>query len=289
MKVKNILLASFILISGTFLFIGCETEQFLDEAEIVVQNQENAILKSTIPEESISQSLRHIILVEFIDEMTYAQKDGFTSALLDLKDSMDVVEDIEWGENLLHQVDYGKGFTHLYMLTFHSLDDFIAYLYHPSLGSFHEIWMPYVKNVLAFDYISNTVEPLLTDSPYESNLRHLVLFNYKDNITIESKNQVVEEFSILPEEIVQIKEMEWGEEMLLLGVNMNFTDGFLLSFSSFRSYKRYLFHPEHIQFVINYIEPNVEDMLLFDYVVQKPQNQRPDCPHRYPNHRKKNN
>jgi hypothetical protein len=288
MKFKLLTLYAVILISGSFLFTSCEKDPDLLSESITTQENENIDLKSTSSEENENQKLRHIILVEFIDEITYEQKKGFTSALLALKDSIDIIQDVEWGQDLQFYKGFNKGFTHCYLMTFSDLNDFISYLYHPALESFHIAWMPYVKNVLAFDYMSNDVETLFTQSNRKPWLRHIVLFNYNDEISDETKNQIREEYTALPQEIMHIRKMEWGQEMLLLGVNMDFTDGFLLSFSGFGSYFRYIMHPERIRFVKNYVEPNVEDILIFDYLIGKSTN-KPHCPHpRYKGNRGKN-
>lgn len=278
MKLKVLILYAVLLISGSFLFISCEKEPDLIGDNIVPKENENIDLKSTSSEEDENQKLRHIILVEFIDEITIEQKKGFTSALLALKDSIDIIQDIEWGQNLQFYQGFNKGFTHCYLMTFSDLNDFISYLYHPALESFHVAWMPFVKNVMAFDYMSNDVETLFTQSNRQPWLRHIVLFNYNDEILEETKNQIREEYAALPQKIMHIRKMEWGQEMLLLGVNMDFTDGFLLSFSGFGSYSRYIIHPERIGFMTNYVEPNVEDILVFDYLVRKPY-YKSHCPH----------
>jgi hypothetical protein len=278
MKVKVFLFSASVLLAGSFFFTSCEKEQDLLEENAVLQEKEIVELKTTDSEDQENQKLKHIILVEFIDDITAEQKDGFTAALLALKDSIDLVQDIEWGQDLKIQQEFSKNFTHCYLMTFLNLHDFIAYLYHPALESFHTIWLPFVKNVMVFDYMSNDVETQFTNMKRQPWLRHLVLFNYDDDISDEVKNQIVEEYTTLPQEIMHIRKMEWGSEMLLLGLNMDYEDGFLLSFSGLGSYFKFMVHPERIRFAQNYVVPNVEDVLIFDYIVQ-PRNKPPYCPH----------
>lgn len=286
MKVKNILFTAAIAVAGSFFFMSCEKENFLED-DLDLQRQENPELKSTDALQSESQMLRHIILVDFIDEITREEKDGFTSALLDLKDSIDLIQDVEWGQDLNIQGELSKDFTHCYMLSFLTVEDLFAYLYEPALEAFHTIWLPYVKNVMVFDYMSNDVETIFTNTKRQPWLRHIVLFNYNDDITDEVRSQIVEEYTDLPTEIMHIRKMEWGNELLLLGLNMEFTDGFLLSFSGIGSYSRFLIHPERIRFVNNYVEPNVEDVLVFDYIMRKSTQKPPFKPHNHSNKDKK--
>ena len=264
MKLKKSLSLFGLLTASVFFLTQCEKEPILDDETNLQENEveeSNMVLKNG---ETGSQTLRHFILVEFIDDMSDEQKEGFTEALIGLKDSIEMIADIEWGKDLKFNNDLDQNFENCYMVTVNSLDDFLAYLYHPSLEYFHSIWLPFVKNVMVFDYWA---EDIKTGS-CGTNLRNLTLFKYKEDISEEQRSAVIDGFSVLPNKIREIREMEWGSELLLLGLNQGYTDGFFLSFNRLGDYVSYLRDYSYKKFIKNIVGPNVEDVLILEYMAQ---------------------
>ncbi len=80
-------------------------------------------------------------------------------------------------------------------------------------------------------------------------LRHVVLFAFKTDASLEAVDAVVAGFGRLPAEIPGIAAYEWGTNASPEGLNDGFTHCFTLSFASDADRDAYLVHPAHQRFV----------------------------------------
>ena len=97
-----------------------------------------------------------------------------------------------------------------------------------------------------------------------SQLRHVVLFKFKDSATAGDINTVEQAFSELPALINEIKGYEWGINNSPEGFDKGFTHCFLVSFDSEADRSAYLPHPAHLAFV-EVLKPHLDDVLVMDY------------------------
>jgi len=97
-------------------------------------------------------------------------------------------------------------------------------------------------------------------------LRHLVLFNFKENVTSDSIAIVERAFSALPSKIKEIRAFEWGTNNSPEGVAKGFTHSFLVTFHSEDDRAIYLPHPDHKNFS-KIVDPLLDDVLVLDYWV----------------------
>ena len=95
-------------------------------------------------------------------------------------------------------------------------------------------------------------------------LRHIVLFKFKEDASEAEIAKVEEVFANLPEKISEIKDFEWGINNSPENLNKNFTHGFLLTFDSEEGRDIYLPHPDHKAFV-EIVSPILEDVFVLDY------------------------
>jgi len=95
-------------------------------------------------------------------------------------------------------------------------------------------------------------------------LRHIVLFKFKEDATEAEIANVEEVFADLPDKINEIKGFEWGINNSPENLNKNFTHGFLLTFDSEEGRDIYLPHPDHKAFV-EIVSPILEDVFVLDY------------------------
>ena len=95
-------------------------------------------------------------------------------------------------------------------------------------------------------------------------LRHIVLFKFKEDASEAEIARVEEVFAKLPEKISEIKDFEWGINNSPENLNKNFTHGFLLTFDSEEGRDIYLPHPDHKAFV-EIVSPILEDVFVLDY------------------------
>ncbi|MDH5381787.1 MAG: Dabb family protein [Cyclobacteriaceae bacterium] len=95
-------------------------------------------------------------------------------------------------------------------------------------------------------------------------LRHVVMFKFKDTSTEADVKSVEEAFAALPSKIPQIKGYEWGTNNSPEGLNKGLTHCFFLTFDSEEGRAAYLPHPDHKAFG-EVLGPHLEDVLVLDY------------------------
>jgi hypothetical protein len=95
-------------------------------------------------------------------------------------------------------------------------------------------------------------------------LRHVVLFNFKEASSAADIRKVEATFAALPTQIKEINDFEWGLNNSPEDLNKGFTHCFFVTFDSEEARDIYLPHPAHLAFV-EVVEPHVEDVLVMDY------------------------
>lgn len=98
----------------------------------------------------------------------------------------------------------------------------------------------------------------------EKQLRHVVLFKFKESATPEDIKKVEEAFAALPSKIPEISDFEWGTNNSPEGLDKGFTHCFFLTFDSEEGRSVYLPHPDHKAFG-GVVGPVLEDVLVVDY------------------------
>lgn len=102
------------------------------------------------------------------------------------------------------------------------------------------------------------------ESEMPEQLRHIVLFKFKEAATSADIQKVELAFVALPSKIKEIKDFEWGINNSPEGLNKDFTHCFLVTFDSEKERAIYLPHPAHLAFV-NLLSQHIEDVLVLDY------------------------
>lgn len=95
-------------------------------------------------------------------------------------------------------------------------------------------------------------------------LRHIVLFKFKNEATTETIKNIENEFIALPSKIETIKDFEWGLNNSPEGLNKGLTHCFFVTFDTEEGRAAYLPHPAHKEFV-SLLEDHLEDVLVLDY------------------------
>jgi hypothetical protein len=99
-------------------------------------------------------------------------------------------------------------------------------------------------------------------------LRHVVLFKFKDSTSHEDIVKAEKAFIALPNKISEIKDFEWGTNNSPESLEKGFTHCFFLTFDNEEDRAIYLPHPDHKAFG-EISEPILEDVLVIDYWVEK--------------------
>lgn len=95
-------------------------------------------------------------------------------------------------------------------------------------------------------------------------LRHVVSFQFKDEITTERRAQAVKDFLDLKHRIPEIKKFEGGENISEEGYDKGFTHCFVLTFENEEGRGVYISHPAHIE-VVKKNKPLMKDLFVVDY------------------------
>ena len=98
----------------------------------------------------------------------------------------------------------------------------------------------------------------------QKQLRHVVMFKFKESSTSEEIQIVEEAFAALPSKIAAISDFEWGTNNSPEGLDKGFTHVFFVSFNSEADREIYLPHPAHKAFV-DVLSPHFEDVMVMDY------------------------
>ena len=101
-----------------------------------------------------------------------------------------------------------------------------------------------------------------------SQLRHVVLFKFKDTVSKEQVAEVVAAFGALPGKIDAIRGYEWGTDVSVEMKSQGFTHCFVVTFADAKGRDAYLPHAAHSEFV-KLAGPRIDKVLVFDYVVGK--------------------
>lgn len=99
-------------------------------------------------------------------------------------------------------------------------------------------------------------------------LRHVVLFQFKSDVTPAEAREVAAAFAALPAKIDEIAGFEWGTDVSVENLHQGLTHGFVVTFQSEQDRDAYLPHPEHRKFV-DLATPRIEQVVVFDYCVTK--------------------
>jgi len=95
-------------------------------------------------------------------------------------------------------------------------------------------------------------------------LRHVVLFQWKEDTSAADIRRIENAFCALPSRIDGIYDFEWGTDVSVEDLQKGFTHCFVVSFLSEADRASYLPHPAHQEFV-ELMKPHMADVLVIDY------------------------
>jgi hypothetical protein len=119
---------------------GCQNPEKQNSSD------QNVMVKS--PDQ---KPLRHMVLFKFKESATPAEITEVVDAFKALPAKIETIRNFEWGINNSPE-NLNKGFTHCFMLTFHSEEDRATYLPHPDHKAFGNVLGPILEDVLVVDY-----------------------------------------------------------------------------------------------------------------------------------------
>lgn len=135
---KNLL---FLTLVFAATLTACKQEENVEETKTTMIEEETA------PE----KLLRHVVIFKYKDTATEADIQSVNEAFAALPSKIEEIKGFEYGTNNSPE-GLEKGFTHCYLLTFHSEEDRAAYLPHPDHKAFGELLGPFLEDVMVIDY-----------------------------------------------------------------------------------------------------------------------------------------
>jgi len=95
-------------------------------------------------------------------------------------------------------------------------------------------------------------------------LRHMVLYKFKDSVTPQQVQEVVDAFAALPKKIDTISGFEKGTNVSTENKSEGFTHCFVVTFKDEAGRDAYLKHPAHDEYV-KVVRDRREKVIVFDY------------------------
>ena len=95
-------------------------------------------------------------------------------------------------------------------------------------------------------------------------LRHVVLLQFKEEVSIKAREQAVQNFLDLKGKIPEILNIEGGKNISEGDLSKGFTHCFVLTFEDESDRDIYLPHPEHMR-VVEENKPLLDDLLVADF------------------------
>ncbi|MFN4977357.1 MAG: Dabb family protein [Bacteroidota bacterium] len=118
------------------------------------------------------------------------------------------------------------------------------------------------KNILALFLLISGLSYGQTSS---GDLRHVVIFKFKETSSKASVDSVVKSFMGLAKKIPVIKSMEWGLNDSPENFHQGFTHCFVITFSNKKDRDEvYQKHPAHMEFQ-KVLGPHMEKVFVVDY------------------------
>jgi hypothetical protein len=100
-----------------------------------------------------------------------------------------------------------------------------------------------------------------------ANLRHVVLFAFRDDAPEDRVRAIEAAFAALKDEIPGIVDLEWGTNESPEGLAQGFTHCFVVTFDDAAARDAYLPHPTHVAFGA-LLRPSLDQVLVMDYVAR---------------------
>jgi hypothetical protein len=125
-----------------------------------------------------------------------------------------------------------------------------------------------MKKLLFLTFFALTLPLVAFSQQRGKELRHVVLFKFKDSSSAGDVAKVENAFRALPGKIKAIKRFEWGTNNSPEKLNQDFTHCFLVTFKSEADRDAYIPHPDHKAFV-EVLLPHLDKVLVLDYWAKK--------------------
>ena len=125
-----------------------------------------------------------------------------------------------------------------------------------------------MKKILSCALFAILISGSVMAQAEKKELRHVVLFGWKENAQADSIKRIISAFKALPGQITTIRKFEWGVNNSPENLNQGLTHCFLLTFASEKDRDDYLVHPAHKAFT-QLLPGLLDKVTVFDYWAQQ--------------------
>lgn len=122
--------------------------------------------------------------------------------------------------------------------------------------------------LLTVAILANWMPGFGDDKKADTLLRHVVLFQFKPDVSQAQIDEVVKAFGDMKQKIDVIVDFEWGTDVSVENRAAGFTHCFQVTFRDEKGRDIYLPHPVHEEFK-KLVGGKLANVLVFDYVVKK--------------------
>jgi Stress responsive A/B Barrel Domain len=202
--------------------------------------------------------LRHAVFFKFKDTARADEVRNVVDAFAALPAKIETIKDFQWGTSTNPQAMSG-GFSHCFLLTFADEAGRAIYLPHPEHKAFGATLRPHLEKVFVVDYWATP-----TPAEVAKGLKHLVFFQFDDDVAAADVRIIEQEFAALPAKIKSVRAFEWGTNNSPEKHDAGFTHAFCLTFDSEDGLAQYAAHPAHKAFASHAL-PKTAQVRVIDF------------------------
>ena len=100
--------------------------------------------------------------------------------------------------------------------------------------------------------------------PYQ----HVVLFKFREGVTEATLRSIEKAFGELAAKLPFVTGFEWGRNSSPEKLDRGYTHCFIVSFRDAKGRDAYLPHPDHQAFCREFLDPNLDDVCVVDFLAQ---------------------
>ncbi|KAK1354617.1 Ricin-agglutinin family protein [Heracleum sosnowskyi] len=99
---------------------------------------------------------KHLVVTKFKDDVVVEE---IIKGIEKLASEIDTVKSLEWGQDIGSMETLRQGFTHAFLMTYNSKEDFAAFMNHPNHLQFSQIFKVAIEKIVVLDFPAVLAKP----------------------------------------------------------------------------------------------------------------------------------
>jgi quinol monooxygenase YgiN len=203
----------------------------------------------------------HVVALKWKDSADDATVEKICQAFAALPEKIPGIVDFVWGANNSPE-PHSRGFQHCFIVAFEDAAARDAYLPHPAHQAFVELIGPSLEEALVVDIKTDKEHTY-----YDGQVKHVVLFKYKDDASDEQVEAVAKAFQGLPMKVPGICDFASGVNSSPENLSKGLDNVFIVTFENAKRRDEYLPHPAHKAFG-QVLGPIFNEVFVIDFEIQ---------------------